>query len=257
METAHARREPQIARPGSTSDEPPGGDRPIQRLARATGLLYLALAVFGMFSPMVLGSLVVPGDAQATADSILGSRWLFGSSLVTWLAVVVADVAIAVTFYLLLRPVSHMRSLLAAALRLVYAAVLAAMLVNLFEAFRLLTGAQGAAGPAEQPQAEALAALDTFSAGFLLALVLFGVHLLLLGWLLYRSRYLPRVFGVLLVAAGVGYIADSLAGLLLADHGGLVSAVLLTPAVLGELGLTAWLLLRGVKVPRPATRQAG
>jgi hypothetical protein len=55
----------------------------------------------------------------------------------------------------------------------------------------------------------------------------------------------------------VGYIADSLAGLLLADHGGLVSAVLLAPAVVGELGLTAWLLLRGVTVPRPVTRQAG
>lgn len=258
MEPAHALREPQLARPDSTREEPPATDRPIQRLARATGLLYLALAVLGMFSAMVLESLVVPGDAQATADSILGARWLFGSSLVTWLAVVVADVAIAVTFYLLLRPVSHTRSLLAAAFRLVYAAVLAAVLLNLFEAFGLLTGAQGAAGLGEQQrQAMALAALDTFSAGFLLALVLFGVHLLMLGSLLYRSRYVPRVLGVLLVAAGVGYIADSLAGLLLADHGGLVSAVLLVPAVLGELGLTAWLLLRGVRVPRPLTRQAG
>lgn len=258
METAHALREPQIARPGSTSDEPPGGDRPIQRLARATGLLYLVLAVLGMFSAMVLESLVVPGDAQATADSILGSRWLFRSSLVTWLAIVVADVAIAVAFYLLLRPVSHTLSLLAAALRLVYSAVLAAVLLNLFDAFRLLTGAQGAAGLGEQQrQAMALAALDTFSAGFLLALVLFGVHLLTLGSLLHRSRYVPRVFGVLLAAAGVGYIADSLAGLFIADHGGLVSAALLTPAVVGELGLTAWLLLRGVTVPRPVTRQAG
>jgi hypothetical protein len=258
MDIPHALREPQITRPASTREEPPGADRPTQRLARATGLLYLVLAVLGMFSTMVLESLVVPGDAPATADSILGARWLFGSSLVTWLVVVVADVAIAVTFYLLLRPVSHTRSLLAAALRLVYAAVLTAALVNLFDAFRLLTGAQGAAGHGEQqPQAMALAALDTFSAGFLLALVLFGVHLLLLGSLLYRSRYVPRVLGVLLVAAGVGYIADSLAGLLLADHGGLVSAFLLTPAILGELGLTAWLLLRGVRVPRPVTRQAG
>jgi uncharacterized protein DUF4386 len=172
--------------------------------------------------------------------------------------VVVADVAISVTRYLLLRPVSHTLSLLAAALRLVYSAVLAAVLVNLFDAFRLLTGVQGAAGlPRREPQAMALAALDTFNAGFLLALVLFGVHLLLLGFLLYRSRYVPRVLGALLVAAGAVYIADSLAGLMLADHGGLVSAVLLTPAVVGELGLTAWLLLRGVRVPRPVTRHAG
>jgi Domain of unknown function (DUF4386) len=258
METAHALRQPGVAPPGSTGDQPPGADRSIRRLTRATGLLYLALAVLGMFSAMVLESLVVPGDAQATADSILGSRWLFGSSLVTWVVVVLADVAISVTLYLLLRPVSHTLSLLAAALRLVYSAVLAAVLLNLFDAFRLLTGAQGAAGLGEsQRQAMALAALDTFSAGFLLALVLFGVHLLLLGSLLCRSRYVPRVLGALLVAAGVGYIADSLAGLMLADHGGLVSAVLLTPAVVGELGLTAWLLLRGVRAPRPATRQAG
>jgi hypothetical protein len=258
METAHALREPQVARPGSMSDQPPGGDRPIQRLARATGLLYLLLAVLGTFSAMVLESLVVPGDAQATADSILGSRWLFASSLVTWLAVVVADVAVSVTLYLLLRPVSHALSLLAAALRLAYAAVLAAVLLNLFDAFRLLTGAQGAAGLGEpQRQAMAVAALDTFGAGFLLALVLFGVHLLALGALLYRSRYLPRVLGALVVAAGVGYIADSLAGLFIAGHGGLVSAVLLTPAVVGELGLTAWLLLRGVTVPGPVTQQAG
>jgi Domain of unknown function (DUF4386) len=257
MDTAHALREPH-ARPGSTSDRPPGGDRPIQRLARATGLLYLVLAVVGMFSATVVESLVVPGDAPATADSVLGSRWLFGSSLVTWLVVVVADVAISVTLYLLLRPVSHTLSLLAAALRLVYSAVLAAVLLNLFDAFRLLTGAQGATGlGGQQPEVMALAALDSFGAGFLLALVLFGVHLLVLGFLLHRSRYVPRVLGALLVAAGVGYIADSLAGLLLADHGGLVSAVLLTPAVVGELGLTAWLLLRGVRVPRPPTPQAG
>jgi hypothetical protein len=258
MEPAPALREPQLARPGSTSDQPPGGDRPIQRLARATGLLYLLLAVLGMFSAMVLESLVVPGDAQATADSILGARWLFASSLVTWLAVVVADVAISVTFYLLLRPVSHAFALLAAALRLAYSAVLAAVLLNLFDAFRLLTGAQGTAGVGEQQRlAMAVAALDTFSAGFLLALVLFGIHLVTLGALLYRSRYLPRVLGALLVAAGLGYVADSLAGLLLAGHGGLVSAVLLTPAVVGEVGLTAWLLLRGVRGPRPVALQAG
>ena len=257
MDTAHALREPH-ARPGSRRDEPPAGDPPIQRLARATGLLYLVLAVVGMFSATVVESLVVPGDAPATADSVLGSRWLFGSSLVAWLVVVVADVAISVTLYLLLRPVSHTLSLLAAALRLVYSAVLAAVLLNLFDAFRLLTGAQGATGVGgRQPQVMALAALDSFGAGFLLALVLFGGHLLVLGFLLHRSRYVPRVLGVLLVAAGVGYVADSLAGLLLADHGGLVSAVLLTPAVVGELGLTAWLLLRGVRVPRSPTLQAG
>jgi hypothetical protein len=247
METADTLRVPRVARPGPANHEPPGGDGAVQRLARATGLLYLALAVLGMFSAMVLESLVVPDDARATADSLLGSRWLFGASLVTWLAVVALDVALSVTLYLLLRPVSHTLSLLAAAFRLVYSAVLAAVLLNLFDASLLLTGTQRAAGLGEQQrQAMALASIDSFSTGFLLALVLFGVHLVTLGFLLHRSRYVPRVVGVLLVAAGVGYVVDSLAGLFVAGHGGLVSAVLLAPAVVGEVGLTAWLLLRGV-----------
>jgi hypothetical protein len=225
-------------------------DWPVQRLARVTGLLYLVLAVVGMFSPTVLESLVVPGDAGATADAVLGSRWLFGASLAAWLAIVVLDIAISATLYLLLRPVSRTLSLLAAALRIVYSAVLAAVLLNLFDAFRLLTGIQGAAGLGErQRQDLALASIDSFDAGFLLALVLFGVHLLLLGVLFHRSRYVPRAFGVLLVAAGVGYVVDSLAGLLVGERDALVSVVLLAPAVLGELGLAVWLLLRGVRLP--------
>jgi hypothetical protein len=253
MKTADTLRGSRIARAGAASDEPPAGDRPIQRLARVTGLLYLVLAVVGMLSPMVLESLVVPGDARATADGILGSRWLFGSSLVGWLAIVVLDVAISVALYLLLRPASRTLSLLAAAFRLVYSAVLAAVLLNLFDAFLLLTGTQRAAGLVEQQrQAMALASIDAFDAGFLLALVVFGVHLLTLGLLLHRSRYVPRAFGVLLVAAGMGYVVDSLLGLLVGDHGALVSVVLLAPAVLGEIGLAAWLLLRGVTPPAQA-----
>jgi hypothetical protein len=224
-----------------------------ERLARVTGLLFLILAVFGMFSVITLESLVVPGDAVTTAANILGSRWLFGSSLVAWIVVVLADVAVSVTLYLLLEPVSRALSLGAASVRLVYSAILGGVLLNLYDAFRLLTSAEGGAGlDAQQRQTMALLSLDTFSTGFLLALVFFGVHLVALGFLLYRSRYVPRAFGVLLVAAGVGYIADSLATFFVAGHGGLASAVLVAPAVLGELGLTGWLLVKGVKVRREA-----
>lgn len=253
MKTADTLPGSRVGRAGGASDEPSAGDGSTQRLARATGLLYLVLAVVGMLSAMVLESLVVTGDARATADGILASRWLFASSLVAWLAIVVLDVAISVTLYLLLRPVSRTLSLLAAAFRLVYSAVLAAVLLNLFDAFLLLTGTQGAAGLGEgQRQALALASIERFDAGFLLALVLFGVHLLILGFLLHRSRYLPRAFGFLLVAAGVGYVVDSLAGLFIVELGALVTVVLLAPAVLGEIGLAVWLLLRGVRLPAQA-----
>src|SRR5436309_13341870 len=106
-----------------------------ERLARVSGLLYLVLAVFGMFSAIVLKTLVVPGDAATTAANILGSRWLFGASLVGWIVIVLADVAVAVTLYLLLEPVSRAVSLVTAAFRLVYAAILGAVLLNLYDAF--------------------------------------------------------------------------------------------------------------------------
>ena len=226
----------------------------LQHLARVSGLLYLVLAVFGMFSAITLENLVVPGDAATTAANIMERLWLFGSSLVGWIVIVVADVAIAVTLYLLLEPVSRAVSLLAAAFRLVYAVILGAVLLNLYEAFRVLTGAGPGAGlDAQQRQTMALSSLDTFSAGFLLALVFFGVHLVTLGFLFYRSHYVPRVLGVLLVAAGAGYILDSLATFFVADHGGLASAVLVAPAVVGELGLAAWLLVKGINVRCEAT----
>ncbi len=222
-----------------------------ERLARVTGLLYLVVAVFGMSSQIVLETLVVPGDAAATADSIMGSLWLFGSSLVTWIVVFTADAAVAITLYLLLEPVSRALSLVTAAFRLVYAAIMGGVLLNLYNAFLLLTRAERGAGlDAPQRQIMALSSLDTFSAGFLLALVFFGVHLVALGVLLYRSRYVPRAFGVLLGAAGTGYVVDGLASFFVADHGGLARAALLAPAVVGELGLTVWLLAKGVKVRR-------
>jgi hypothetical protein len=218
-----------------------------RRLARVTGLLYLVLALCGTFALIVLESLVVRGDAPATADRILGARWLFAGCLLVWIAVVVADVALAVALYVLLKPLGHGHSLIAAALRLVYSGFLGAVVLNLFDAYRLLTGTQRPGGPVEpQAQAMALSALERFNVGFLLALAVLGAHLFVVGVLLYRSRYVPRALALLIVAAGVGYLADGLGSVLMADHVGLISATLLTLAVVGELGLAVWLLAKGV-----------
>jgi len=81
MESTHALREPQLAPPDSTREEPSGADRPIQRLARATGLLYLVLAVLGMYSAMALESLscrAMPGPrptASSVRDGCSGAAW--------------------------------------------------------------------------------------------------------------------------------------------------------------------------------------
>lgn len=227
----------------------------LRQLARTTGILYLILVLFGMFSPIVLDTLLVPGDAAATAGNILGSKGLFAASLVSWIVIVVVDVAVSVALYLLLEPVSRAFSMVAAAFRFAYSVVLGAFLLSLFDGFLLLIESGPAAGAdATALQSQALAHLQTFSNGFVLALILFGVHLTALGVLLKRSSYMPTALGVLLAVAGVGYVANSLATFFFPEHGGLASNLLLMPALLGEVGLTVWLLVKGVNVPPEVTR---
>jgi hypothetical protein len=217
----------------------------LQRLARTAGLIYLVLIVVGMFSPIVLETLVVPGDAETTARNVRGALGLFRVSLLGWIVIVVADVAISVVFYLLFESFDRALSLVSATLRLVYSTVLGAYLLHLFEA-SLWVGSP-------ELQESASAAFDTFSAGFRLALVFFGAHLIVLGLLLNGSRYVPRLIAVLIFVAGAGYIADGLASFFLLDRAAMWSTILLTPAFLGEVSLTAWLLAKGVD-PRGVPR---
>ena len=224
-----------------------------ERLARATGLLYLVVAILGMFAGTVSTTLVVAGDAAATADNVLASVALVRGSLVAWIIVLFADVAVAITFFVLLKPISPTLSLLAAAFRVVYAAIQGINLLSLFNALFLLTNAgYGAGFGPGQVNALALFSLAAFGTGFRIGLVFFGAHLIDLGYLLVASRYLPRVISSLVVAAGIGYLADSLGRLLVPDYSAIATAVLLTPAVAGEVGLTVWLLVKGVHVRRPA-----
>ncbi|MEU7568820.1 DUF4386 domain-containing protein [Streptomyces fradiae] len=227
-------------------------DRSPQRLARATGLLFLALAVCGMFATTALDGFVVAGDAAATAGNVRNARSLFVVVLVAWTALVATDTAVSVALYLLLRRVDGPLALLAMAFRLVFSALLAAAVPRLFDAYGLLTdpGRTARDTTAAEAEARALEAIASFGTDFLFGLVVFGIHLLLVGVLLYSSAYVPRVLAVLVVAGGVGYVVDSLLGLLVADHGGVVSTALLVPAALGELGLMAWLLVKGVTTGR-------
>lgn len=222
----------------------------VRRLARLTGLLYIPLLLFGMFAPIVFETFIVPGDAVATADGILGSRGIFMASLVSWIVIVVVDVAISVVFYALLEPVSRLLSAVSAALRLTYSIVLAALLPQLFHGYALLTDpTRGARFDATALQDQALSYLEAFGIGFQFALVIFGIHLVLLGTLLHRSRLLPVFFGIVLVAAGIGYVLDSLGRFFLPDLAAPLTPLLLAPALIGELGLTVWLLTKGVRSP--------
>jgi hypothetical protein len=227
---------------GPHASEVPNPAARQRRLARISGFLYLTVAVLGMFAPTVLEALVVPGDAAATAANLRDSAGLFGLSLVGWVILLAADAGLGFTLYLLLEPVSRALSLIMAAFRLLYVAIVGASLISLFAAFLSLSRPEPIA---------ATSSLDTFSSNFLFALVFFGVHLILLGLLLYRSRFVPHVLSLSLMAGGAGYIAHSLASFFATETVLATMAVIMLAAV-AELAFTGWLLLRGINI-RPVT----
>ncbi len=219
-----------------------------RRLARIAGVLYLVIIACGLFSELfVRGSLVVPGDAAATAANILAADTLFRIGVVSDLVMFLADVAIAVALYVLFAPVSRTLSATAAAFRLTQTAVIGINLLHQFAALLVLRngGALTAFDP-DQLDGLALLLLELHRYGYLLGLVFFAGNLLVIGYLVYRSGFLPRTLGVLSVLAAAGYLTDTLMFLLLPGYEGAASNVVLAPAFVAEIGFCAWLLIKGV-----------
>jgi hypothetical protein len=180
---------------------------PKARIARVVGGLLLSMAVTAGFAELgVRAALVVPGNADETAARVLASPFLFKLGFVGYLIAFLADVPVAILFFVLLKPVAKAPRVLAAALRIVYAALATA---NLFGNYLGARVALGVGDTGEQHRA-ALTRFDAYESGFKLALVLFGLHLSLLGVLLLKSGLLPKAIGWLMVVAGFAYVVDTL-----------------------------------------------
>jgi hypothetical protein len=215
-------------------------------LARLTGALLLVMALAaGLAELGVHQALVVPGDAAATAGRIAAGGLRFRLGLLGYLVAFLCDVPVAVLLYLLLRHASAPLALTAAAFRLVYAAVAGASLLP-FLAPVLLSSGAGYLSALAPPQIQALTLLsvEAFESGFGLALVFFGVHLVLLGVIVLGSTALPRVLGVLVAIAGISYLAGSLSRLLAPELHAAIAPLLAACGCL-ELVLALWLLVKG------------
>lgn len=222
--------------------------------ARIAGLGLLLMAILAMFSNFsVLEGLIVPGDAAATANSIITNEMLFRSGFISFVIVLILDVLVAWALYVLLKPVNKNLAMLAACFRLVYTAIFGIALSNFLNVLPLLSGAEYlTVFTKDQIHAQVLLLIDAFNNGWLIGLVFFGCHLLVVGYLIVKSGgYLPRIIGIFLIIASVGYVIDSTAHFLLPNYTDYKTVFLLIvaiPGVIGELSLAFWLLIKGVKV---------
>lgn len=225
-----------------------------RRAALIAGIGYVALFVLAIFANFfVREGLIVAGDATQTAANIAASEPLFRAGLVSFMAIFLIDVAVAWALYVLFRTVSRDLSLVTAWFRLVYTVLLGVAAIFFLQALQLLGGSGFLdVFTPEQLNAQALVAFDTFNSTWLVGLLAFGVHLVLLGVLVVRSHTAPRVLGYLLAVAGVAYMADTIAHTMLAtyaDYATAFTAIVAVPSVIAEGWFGLWLLIKGGKSP--------
>ena len=221
-----------------------------QRFARCSGVLYLAIIVLGSFGEMfVRATLVISGDPTATANAIAGSPLLWRAGIVGDLLMQVLDVP--VIFYLLLKPVSKSLALFATLINLVQTAVLVANKLNLVLPLFLLKDIRylNAFSP-EQLNVLAYLAIQAHSYGFAIGLIFFGVACLVRAYLIYKSGYFPKILGVLMFGAGLSYLTNSVALLLVPSFAALIFPAILAPALVAELSLSLWLIAKGINVAK-------
>lgn len=226
--------------------------RSIKRTARVAGVLYLAIFVVAPF-PFLIGRSAIPmgGSAAETAAAINGSQTLFRAGMATESIIFFVEIVLAALLYVLLRPVSQPLSLAAAFSRLAEAVIQGVNLATSALVLLLIGGAEYLT-VFEPDQLAALGALFLEANGFVILLwgLFFGFHLMLLGYLVYKSGFWPRVLGILLMAASFGYLVQSYGHIVVPQYDPALSTLVIVLAVPAELAFTVWLLWKGIDVDR-------
>jgi len=217
------------------------------RLAKLTGVGYLIIFITGFYSNFfVLESLITPGNAAHTINKILNNEFFFRSGILGFIIMVIADLFLAWTLYLLLKSVNGHLSLLAAWFRLVNVAIFGIALYKLLDVLPIISRPNLSL----DLQNQVMMSLQSFNSIWLIGLVFFGFHLLILGYLVYKFELIPKLIGILLFIAGIGYLIDSTANFMLSDYDNykdIFSTIVLLPGIVGELSFTIWLLVKNFR----------
>jgi len=224
------------------------------RLARIAGALYLFVAIFGGFAEGFADpKLYVAGDAAATAGSLVANAGLARFNIVAHLANGVFFVLTAMALYLLLNHVNKNAARWMMVLVVISTAMTCLNAVFQFEGLRIATDSSWAAALGiAGSNALVLLLLDIQHYGTFAAQVFFGLWLAPLGYLAYKSGMFPKALGVVLVAATVSYLVDVLAMFLVPDLGRQIHGPVGIVVAVAEIWLLAYLLVKGVRSPRPA-----
>lgn len=227
-----------------------------KRLARIAGLLYLIVAIFGGFAfGYVIATVYVPGDAATTAANVAANAGLVRIGVVADLVQATVLVFLAMTMYLILGRVNENAARAMVILVAIAAAIMCLNAVFEFAALIVATDASYAAAfGAAGSSALVLLLLDIQHYGFLIAQIFFGLWLVPLGYLAYRSGMFPKALGVVLVVAAGSYLLDTLVLFLVPDFGKQIHPALIIAPLIGEVWMLGYLLVIGVRSSGPTDR---
>lgn len=219
-----------------------------QLYARIAGMLYLLIIIAGIFGQLLVrNKLLVDGDAAATANNIINSESLWRMGITADLIMHICDLPVMIILYYLLRPVNKKLALLNLSFNLIQTAVLVANKLNLLAALFFLGDSEYLKSfSADQLHTLSYLSIKLHDYGFGIGLLFFGFVCLMEGYLIFKSGYFPKVFGVLMSIAGLCYLTNSFI-LLLAPQ--LSSIAILMPCLIAELSLSLWLIFKGVNLP--------
>ncbi len=228
-----------------------------KKTARMAGVLYLIYIITTMIAQVTRTKLIVFGDAIATAKNILASEWLFRIGFMSDVLAGVLFLLAAWALYGLLKPVNKNIALLFLLLNLGGVAVQCINMLNLFSAVLLSSGADYLkVFQADQLQALAMLFLFLYKNGFMIAQLFYGAWVFPLGYLVFKSGFLPKILGIVLMVECFGWLMYPIQFFLFPSYG-FISYLSIAVGFIGEFSLTLWLLIMGAKEQKPVFVEVG
>lgn len=220
------------------------------------GIAYLILFATGIYANFfVLEKLIVKGNAIETYDSFSKNINQLRVAIPAFIIMVISDLIVTWVLYTLFKSTNESLSKLTAWFRLINVTIFGIALFHLLETYSLISNAEYSIAYGKKILAiETYRTLQAFNYTWLLGLIFFGMHLILLSVLIKYSRKTTRYISIFLLIAGIGYVVDSMLHFFYKDYTSLehISALIVVlPGIIGELALTFWLLLKAEKKQLP------
>lgn len=221
----------------------------LKQNARVAGVLYLLMGLTGAFGIMYVPSQIFVWDnATTTAQNILAQESLFRLGILSQLASQVLFIFLVLSLYRLLKNVNESYAKQLVALVFVGVPIGFLNMLNQLAALILLSDADFLKPfDPEQITALTMTFLKLYEQGITIVQVFWGLWLIPFGLLVYRSAFIPRILGIILVVGGVGYVLSSITGVMWPSLMGTVAPIVTIPSAIGEFGIIFWLLIKGVR----------